>query len=127
MPEYAWIIPGYVWLCLNVSKFVWMAFVLHSPILISKGTIDCFLEKKKVNFFYSNWKYLILFFIFRLSICTSKVLNLLLPLWAKGAGSFESYTTSEIANKYIYDAFFNDLFIYFVVVVFFNFLVLQRS
>ena len=29
MPECAWIIPGYVYVCLNVPKFVWMAFVLH--------------------------------------------------------------------------------------------------
>ena len=28
------------------------------------------------------------------------------------------YPTSDMPNKYIYDAFFNDLFIYFVVVVF---------
>ena len=48
---------------------------------------------------------MILFFVFRLNICTSKVLNLLLPLGAKGAGGFESYTISEIPNKYIYDAF----------------------
>ena len=32
--KHAWIIPEYVWLCLNVPKFVWMAFVLHSPIVI---------------------------------------------------------------------------------------------
>ena len=30
MAEYAWIIPEYVLLCLEVPKFVWMAFVLHS-------------------------------------------------------------------------------------------------
>ena len=24
IPEYAWIIPGYAWLCLNVSKSVWL-------------------------------------------------------------------------------------------------------
>ena len=46
-----------------------------------------------------------LFFVFRLNICTSKVLHLLLPLGAKGARGFESYTTSEIPNKYIYDVF----------------------
>ena len=31
MPEYARIIPGYAWLCLNVPKYAWMAFVLHLP------------------------------------------------------------------------------------------------
>ena len=34
MPEYAWIIPEYVGLCLNVFKFVWMAIILHSVIVI---------------------------------------------------------------------------------------------
>ena len=38
MPDYAWKIPGYVWLYMNVPKFVWRAFVLHSPILI--GQVD---------------------------------------------------------------------------------------
>ena len=47
---------------------------------------------------------MILFFVFRLNIYTSKVLNLLLPLGSIGAGSFESYTTSEMLNKYIFDA-----------------------
>ena len=34
MPEYAWIIPGCAWLCLNVPKSVWMASVLHLHIVI---------------------------------------------------------------------------------------------
>ena len=34
MPEYAWIIPGYAWLCLNVPKSVWMVFASHLPIVI---------------------------------------------------------------------------------------------
>ena len=48
---------------------------------------------------------MILFFVFRLNTFTSKVSNLLLPLGTEGAGGFESYATSEIPNKYIYDAF----------------------
>ena len=32
--EYVWIISGYVWLCLNVPKSVWMAFVLHLLIIV---------------------------------------------------------------------------------------------
>ena len=32
--KYAWIFPGYVWLRLNVSKFVWIAFALHLSIVI---------------------------------------------------------------------------------------------
>ena len=54
---------------------------------------------------------MILFFVFRLNMCTSKVLNLPLPLGTKGAGGFESYITSEIPNKYIYDAFLMMLFL----------------
>ena len=34
MMEYAWVILGYTWLCLNVPKYVWMAFVMHLPIVI---------------------------------------------------------------------------------------------
>ena len=40
-----------------------------------------------------------------LFICTSKVLSLPLPIGEKGTGGFESYTTSKIPNKYIYDTF----------------------
>ena len=28
MPEYAWIIPGYAWLCVNVLKCVWIILYL---------------------------------------------------------------------------------------------------
>ena len=34
MPENAWIIPSFAWLCLNVPKFVLMAFASHLPIAI---------------------------------------------------------------------------------------------
>ena len=57
-------------------------------------------------------------FVSRLKSFISKVSNLLLPFGTEGATGFESYATSEISNKYIYDAFFNGLFIYFVAVVF---------
>ena len=71
MSEYAWIIPGFVWLCLNVPKFVLMAFVLHSPIGITYlKEHRLFSWKVKIWFFYSSWKYLILFFVFRLNIFT---------------------------------------------------------
>ena len=84
-----------------------MVFALHSPILIPylKESYTVVLESKNFDFFYSSWKYLILFFVFKLNIFTSKILNLLLPLGAEGAGAFESYPTSEIPNKYIYDTF----------------------
>ena len=42
---------------------------------------------------------MILFFVFRLNGFTSKVLG------AEGAVGLEFYPTSEIRNKYIYDAF----------------------
>ena len=44
--EYAWKVPEYFWLCLNITKYagvyvnmpksVWMAFVLHLPIVIPR-------------------------------------------------------------------------------------------
>ena len=47
--EYVLIIPEYAWLCLNVSKSVWMAFVLHLLIVISYLK-----EPKAVNLTYST-------------------------------------------------------------------------
>ena len=53
---------------------------------------------------------------------------MLLPLgveWAEETGGRESYTTSDIPYKYIYDAF---LMIYLsILLFFFHLLVLQRS
>ena len=95
--EYASMIPGYVWLCLNVPKSVRTAFALHLP--LSKGTID-FSWKQKLDFFYSSWN---IWFSFGLNIFTSKISNLLLPLGAEGSGCCESYPTGEIPNEYIYD------------------------
>ena len=59
--EYVWTIPGYDWLCLNVSKSVWMAFVLHLPIVIPylKELYTVFLESKNLFFSYSSCKFLI--------------------------------------------------------------------
>ena len=67
------------------------------------------------------------FVSFRLSICRSKVLNLLLPLGAKGAGGFEPYKTREIPNKYIYDAFLVIYLSILLLLLFFHFLVLKRT
>ena len=63
--EYARICPGYVWLCLNVPKFVWMTFVLHLPIVISylKEPKTVALESQILIFLCSSWKYFILFII----------------------------------------------------------------
>ena len=52
---------------------------------------------------------------FRLNIFTSKVSNGLLPFGVEGAGSFKSNLTSEIPNKYIYEAF---LMIYLSILLF---------
>ena len=42
--------------------------------------------------------------------------ELLLPLGTEGVGRHELYPANDIPNKYIYICFFNDLFIYFIVV-----------
>ena len=63
MVEYAWIILGYAWLCLNVRKYVWMAFVIHLFTCCNSLSINCFSESKNLIFFYSSWKYLILFIV----------------------------------------------------------------
>ena len=63
--EYARFTQGfeYAWLCLNVPKSVWMAFVLHLPIVIPYLK-DRFLGKWKFDFFFL-WvlRYLILFIV----------------------------------------------------------------
>ena len=52
MPEYAWMILGYVWLFLNLTTFVWIVFVLHSPNVIPyvKEPQTVFLESKNLIF-----------------------------------------------------------------------------
>ena len=63
-PKYAWTILGYAWLCLNVPISVWMAFVLYLPIVIPYLKTLLFSWKVKIwFFFYSIWKYLILFVV----------------------------------------------------------------
>ena len=51
--EYAWIITGYAWLCLNLPKSIWIAFVLHLPIVIPylKEPWTVFLENENLIFF----------------------------------------------------------------------------
>ena len=51
---------------------------------------------------------------------------MLLPLGDEGTGGFESYPTSEIPNKYIYDAFLM-IYLSILLLLFFHFLALQRS
>ena len=64
--------PGYAKIYLNGFCF---SFTHFNP--LSAGTIDCFLGKLKLDFFYSGWKYLILLFWFRLKTFASKTSNLL--------------------------------------------------
>ena len=63
---------------------------------------------------------MILFFVFSLNIFTIKVSNLLLPLEDEGAWVFESYPTSEIPNKYIYDGFLM-IYLSILLLLFFTF------
>ena len=61
MPEYAWIIPEYIWLCLNMPEYTgicvnmpksaWLAFVLD--LLIA---IPCLPERVVTYFNYSHKK-----------------------------------------------------------------------
>ena len=53
MTEYAWIILGYAWMCLNMAEL---------PIVIPYLE-TAFLESKNLIFFYSSWKYLILLIV----------------------------------------------------------------
>ena len=62
-----------------------------------------------------EWKYLILFIVLDQIFFSSKISNLLFPLAADGAEGRESYPINDIPNK-MPMTFFNDLFIYFVVV-----------
>ena len=66
-------------------------------------------------------------FCFRLNIFTSKILNLLLPLGTEEAGGCESYQTIEIRSKYIYDAFLMIYLSILLLLLFFHYLVIQRS
>ena len=113
--------PDYAKIYLNSFCFT---FTHCNP--LSTRTIDCFLEKLKFDFFYSGWKYLILFFFcFRINIFESKTSNLLYGLKEpEGTVGCKSYSTSEIPNKYIYDAF---PMIYLFLCCFFHVLVRQRS
>ena len=63
--EYARIIPGYAWSCLNVPKSVWMAFLLHLLVVMPclKELQIVFLKSKNLIFICSCWKYLILFIV----------------------------------------------------------------
>ena len=100
--KYAWIIPGYVRnLWLNMSE--WLLLYIHPlEFLISRNHR---LFSWKVNiwfFFYGSSKYLILFFFLDWIVLQVRFQIYYYLLGPKG---FESYSTSEISNKYIIDGF----------------------
>ena len=100
---------------LDMSRSVWMAFVLHLSIVMLYLTESwtVFLNSEKL-IFYRSWKYLFDFvFCFRLNIFTSKNSHLLLPLGLR-------YT------QLIYPWCFLMIYLYNLL-LFFHFLVLQRS
>ena len=122
MPGYGWVIPGYALLslimpeyariCINLSEWVFFTITHSNP--LSKGTIDCFLEEQKFDFFYSSWKHLILFFVLA-RIFLQVRFRICCYIWRpRGPGA----VNLDIPNKHIYGDFLNDLFIYFVVAVF---------
>ena len=96
--EHSWINPEYVWLCLDMTEYAWMASAIYFPIFIpfllggylfqfSHKTRSHSLKKHKAVFWQrqtgvtgSIW----CVFCFRLNIFTIKISNLLLPLRAKG-------------------------------------------
>ena len=94
IPEYGWIIPGYAWLYLNLPRSVWMAFFFTFT--------HCTPLSERNHRLFSSF----FVFCFWLHIFTSKISNLQLPL-----GGY------LIPNEYIW-CFFNDLFTYFVAVLF---------
>ena len=75
IPEYACIIPGYAWLCLDVSKSVWLSVRF------------CFLFQTEY-FYKKNSKFAVTF-----------ADRVDLGAWIL------IYPTNDIPNKYIYDVF----------------------
>ena len=55
------IMPEYVWICLNMPKCAWMAFVSHFFLLIHLTFFYIFFLKDKIWFLYSSWEYLVSF------------------------------------------------------------------
>ena len=65
-------------------------------------------------------------YCFILNIFKSKIPDLLLPLGTEGARGHESYPPNDVTNKHVYDAFLM-IFLSILLLLFFHFLVLQRS
>ena len=99
--EYARVTHGseYTGIFVKMPKSAWMAFVLHFPVVISclKEPETVFLRRQNSIFFGNVW-----LFCFRLNI-KSEISNWLLP---------SGFVNVDIPNKYIYNAFLNDLFIH---------------
>ena len=65
-------------------------------------------------------------YCFILNIFKSKIPDLLLPLGTERAGGHESYPPNDVTNKHVYDAFLM-IFLSILLLLFFHFLVIQRS
>ena len=122
MPGYARIIPGYILLCLNVPKSVWIAFASHlhcNP--LSKWTIDCFFWKVKIWIFSIVAESIRLCFLFLDWIFLQVRFQICCYFWKpKGPGAFN--LNQPVRNPIdISMMFFYEFFIYFVVVFFFTF------
>ena len=118
MLEYAWLcLAEYAWICLNIPIYSWicpsalMAFVLYFSIVITCllervliyfkvytklevlvwRKMMLFLGETKIDIFHSSCNFIA--FCFKLNIFTSKISNLLLPLWALWGRCCESWCT----------------------------------
>ena len=120
--EYAWTITGYAWLCLNMPISVWMAFVLHLPIVnpsLKKESQTVFLKSKNL-IFYSSCKYFILFFVLdciflqvRFQICCY--------LWGPTGPVYPMIYPINISDAFLI------IYSSILLLLFFHFLELQRT
>ena len=131
-PEFAWIYLNSSWIylnllecpriCVNMPKFVWMAFVLYFLIVIP-GLLERVITYMKLEAIV--WRSTMIFtltrqnlifsivagsiwfhFCFRLNIFTTKISNLLLPLGVEGPramnlniSTLKSWTTTKHWNQ----------------------------
>ena len=90
---------GYAGLCPNASKSVWMAFVLHLPIIpYLKEPQNVFLKSENLIIFYSSWKYLILLFVLDWIFLQVRFQICCYHLGAERAGGRESWYTQPMIH-----------------------------
>ena len=97
-----------------ICVFVRLRFFRKKKKIINRVSIVLIISVHYISFAYS----------FRLNIFTHKISDLLLPLGTEGAWDRESCLPNDITNKYIYNAL---LIVYLSILLFFHFLVLQKS